>query len=83
MFLQLLSFGGKNFPLMLEIVSLTVSPFHMVSLILLTGVNIRACLNLHINGVRFTYKLTFEALVRNIISRLSQRIGRPMVLKIL
>ena len=51
----------------------TVSPSH--GGLVLTGVSLRASLNLDILGLKFDSKLTFEDHVRGIVSRVSRRIG--------
>ena len=49
--------------------------------LLLSGVSIPANVNLDILGVKFDSKLTFKDLVRDILSRVSQRIGIMMLVK--
>ena len=47
--------------------------------LVLSGISIRASLNLDIRGVKFDKKLTFEDHVRVIVSRVSQIIGILMM----
>ena len=53
---------------------------HLVGLVL-SGVSIRASLNIGICGVKFDSKLTFEDHVRGNVSRVSQRSGILMMVK--